>query len=122
MNLYERARVVSACRSDAWQNRTFRASHTGSGFDRRLFVFGVFLLILALGTVEGPRGDAGWRLIITQQILAFRRLHLPEQPLQPGLVQTPFGWTSYFAIGQTLLFIPFEVAGKVLSVLPLPAS
>ncbi len=27
------------------------------------------------------------------------------------------GWTSYFGIGQTLLFIPFEIAGKAFSLL-----
>jgi len=95
-----------------------RASHTKQ-FDRRLFIFGIFLLLLALGTVDGPRGDASWRLVITEQMLAFGRLHLPQW--QPGLVQTPSGWTSYFAIGQTLLFIPFKVAGKIMSVLRLPA-
>ena len=85
-------------------------------FDRRLFILGVFLLLFALGTVEGPRGDAGWRLVVTGQILDFGRVHLPEQPQQLGLIETPSGWTSFSPIGQTLLFIPFEFAGKVLSV------
>jgi hypothetical protein len=85
-------------------------------FDRRFFILGVFLLLFALGTVEGPRGDAGWRLVITEQILDFGRLHVPEQPDQPVLIETASGWTSFSPIGQTLLFIPFEFAGKVLSV------
>ena len=87
-----------------------------SVFDRRLFILGVFLLLFALGTVEGPRGDAGWRLVVTGQIIDFGRVHLPEHPGRPGLIETPSGWTSFSPIGQTLLFIPFEFAGKVLSV------
>ena len=85
-------------------------------FDRRLFILGVFLLLFALGTVEGPRGDAGWRWVVTEQIIDFGRVHTPENPGRPRLIETPSGWTSYSPIGQTLLFLPFEFAGKVLAV------
>ena len=84
-------------------------------FDSQCFVFGVFLLLLALGTGVEPRGDPGARLAITRQLLSHGRVHLADPYL--ALIQTPDGWTSYHAIGQTLLFLPFEVVGKVLSLL-----
>ncbi len=86
-------------------------------FDRRFFLFGVFLLLFALGPGEEPRGDAWSRLVITGQLLTQGRLHLSEPHPQVMLIQTPMGWTSYFGIGQTLLFIPFEIAGKAFSLL-----
>jgi hypothetical protein len=88
-------------------------TRTQQGFDYRLFLFGVFLLLFALGTGEEPLGDPGARLEITRQLLTQGRLHLSDP--HPQLIQTANGWTSYFAIGQTLLFIPFEIAGKALS-------
>ena len=84
-------------------------------FDCRCFLFGVFLLLLAFGTGEEPRGDPGARLMITRQILTHGQVHLVE--MRPQLIHTPWGWTSYFGIGQTLLFIPFEIIGKTLSLL-----
>ena len=84
-------------------------------FDCRYFLFGVFLLALALGTGEEPRGDPGVRLAITRQLLSHSRVHLADPHW--GFIQTPSGWTSCFAIGQTLLFIPFEIVGKVLALL-----
>src|SRR5688572_27159363 len=83
--------------------------------DRRFFIAGVFLLLLALGSGEEPLGDPGSRLVITKHLLTEGRLHLPSP--QRGLVETAKGWTSYFAIGQILLFVPFEIAGGVLSLL-----
>ena len=85
-------------------------------FDCRFFLVGIFLLLFALGPGEEPRGDAGARMVITRQLLAQGQLHRSDP--HPQLVQTPMGWTSYFGIGQTLLFIPFEIAGKAFSLLP----
>jgi len=81
----------------------------------RTFLAGVFLLVFSVQTGEGPQDDAGSRLLITRQILDEGRLHLPSAHPSLALVQTPDGWTSYFGIGQTLLFVPFEFAGRALS-------
>jgi hypothetical protein len=87
-------------------------------FDRRLYALGTFCLLFALGTTFSVRGDPQWRLLITRQIIFEGSLHTQEP--QTRLVQTPKGWTSYSAIGQTLLFIPFEAAGVILSRSGLP--
>jgi len=86
-------------------------------FDRRFFILGLFLLLFALGTMEGPRGDAYPRFVLTQQILAYGRVHIPELSNPWGFLKTPSGWTTFSPIGQTLLFIPFETAGKAFEVL-----
>jgi|RhiMethySRZTD1v2_1073278.scaffolds.fasta_scaffold24196_2 hypothetical protein len=83
--------------------------------DRRLFILGVFFLLLALNPGEEPRGDAAARFSVTKQLLTDGRLHLSSPATEWTLIETPKGWTSYFAIGQTLLFVPFEAAGNVLS-------
>jgi hypothetical protein len=90
-----------------------QSTRTRQEFNHRLFLFGIFLLLFALGSGEDPIGDPGARLVIARQLLTQGRLHLSDP--DPRLVQTPSGWTSYFGIGQTLLFIPFEIAGKALS-------
>ena len=101
---------------ECFQSRVMQPMQAQREFDRRFFLLGVFLLLFALGPGEEPRGDAGARLVITRQLLTQGRLHLSDP--HPQLVQTPMGWTSYFGIGQTLLFIPFEIAGKAFSLLP----
>jgi len=82
---------------------------------RWTYVVGVFLLILAFETGEEPRGDAASRLLITKQLLADGSVHLPRSHPEWWLIQTPEGWTSFYGIGQTLLFVPFELAGGLLS-------
>jgi len=95
----------------------FKSHHA---FDRRTYLLGIFCLLFALGTTRGVSGDAARRLVITQQILAYGRVHVPDP--QEGLVQTPDGWTVPSPIGQVLLFIPFEAAGKILSFSGVPGA
>lgn len=85
-----------------------------------IFLIGFALLIIALSPGRLISSDAGTRLLASRYLWSEGTVFIPvekERKLASQLID-PTGkgkWVSYFGIGQTLLFIPFDMLGHLIS-------
>jgi hypothetical protein len=84
------------------------------------WVLGLFLLFCALSPGRILAYDVALRAAVARALWAHGSVFVePSSPLAEGLVKVPGkGATTFYGIGQSLAFIPFDFAGRVLAALP----
>ena len=86
---------------------------------RPSILLGIGLVFLTIGLCPGwlLQQDASARLVIARELWKNNTVFI-ERARPERYVRTPNGYTTYFGIGQTLLFIPFDYLGYQLGKLP----
>src|SRR5436309_1410968 len=90
----------------------------------KMWALGLFLLFAAFSPGRLISVDTGLRLSVTRQIWRHGSFHLNEREvagngLVPNagdglLVRVTAGRTTFYGIGQSLVFVPFDMVGAVL--------
>lgn len=76
------------------------------------FALGLFLLLSAFSPGRLISWDVAVRLVVTRALLTEGKVAVPaSHEMARGLVEGPRGWTSFYGIGQSLAFLPFDALG-----------
>lgn len=82
-----------------------------------LFSLGLYLLFLGLSSGWFLSHDASARLVVARQLWQKHSFFI-DGPRPERFVTTKKGKTTYFGIGQSLIFIPFDRVGHTLGKIP----